>query len=214
MKKIMFNDKYGLTRAVLDGNKTMTRRIIKCPKEIDGKWVSGLAIVRHPKSREVIECLALDDEGGEISNIVPRYKVGEIVAVAQKYKDFRWPAPQRSDFQEILHSAGWNNKMYVRADLMPYQVRITSIRIERLQDISDDDVYKEGFSKEVVNNGWGNAAYHWEAILVYYDGLGRSKEIRSCNPREAYATLIDKVSGNGTWANNPYVFAYSFELVK
>lgn len=33
-------------------------------------------------------------------------------------------------------------------------------------------------------------------------------------PREAYASLIDKVSGKGTWDSNPYVFVYDFELVK
>lgn len=33
-------------------------------------------------------------------------------------------------------------------------------------------------------------------------------------PREAFASLIDKVSGRGTWASNPWVVAYEFELVK
>lgn len=41
MKKIMFNDKYSLTQAVLDGRKTMTRRIIKCPRTFKGEWVYG-----------------------------------------------------------------------------------------------------------------------------------------------------------------------------
>lgn len=33
-------------------------------------------------------------------------------------------------------------------------------------------------------------------------------------PREAFAALIDKVSGKGTWESNPYVWAYEFELMK
>ena len=33
-------------------------------------------------------------------------------------------------------------------------------------------------------------------------------------PHEAYAALIDKISGKGTWERNPYVFVYDFELVK
>lgn len=207
MKKILFNDRCGLTEAVLDGRKTMTRRIIKCPKEIDGKWVSGLAIVRHPKSREVIECLALDDEGGEISNIVPTYKVGEIVAVAQKYKDFRWPAPQRSDFQEILHSAGWNNKMYVRADLMPYRIRITNVKVERLQDISEEDCLREGIRTLTSES---NPTHYT------FDGWRFKNKVFRCSdtPREAFAALINKISGNGTWEKNPYVFVYEFELIK
>lgn len=39
MKKIMFDDKFGLTEAVLNGKKTMTRRIIKCPITFRGKPV-------------------------------------------------------------------------------------------------------------------------------------------------------------------------------
>ena len=33
-------------------------------------------------------------------------------------------------------------------------------------------------------------------------------------PREAFAMLIDKVSGRGTWGLNPWVVVYEFELVK
>ena len=44
MKKIMFNDEYGLTQAVLDGRKTMTRRIIKCPRTFKGEH-NGLEFI-------------------------------------------------------------------------------------------------------------------------------------------------------------------------
>ena len=39
---------------------------------------------------------------------------------------------------------------------------------------------------------------------------GRKTQTR----RIAYAALIDKISGKGTWASNPYVFVYEFELIK
>lgn len=39
-------------------------------------------------------------------------------------------------------------------------------------------------------------------------------DILKDTPREAFAALIDKVSGRGTWASNPWVVAYEFELVK
>jgi hypothetical protein len=198
MKKIMFNDKYGLTKAVLEGRKTITRRIVRNPEEVE---INGHAYLQTEKIR---------------------YKPGEVVAVAQCYNTI---LNEHKGYDEIPIWAnvvanrdngcpGDDNKMFVRADLMPHQIRITSVRVERLQDISDGDVYKEGFSKEAVNNGWGNYAYHYEAMLVYYDKLGRSKEIRSRTPRDAYADLIDKVSGNGTWESNPWVFVYEFELVK
>lgn len=190
----MFNDSYGLTQAVLEGRKTMTRRIAEkvLVEDIDQHLVWT----------------------GEFKK--PKFKVGEVVAVAQSYHALNkagFVAPEWCE-HTCEDSPGYENKMFVRADLMPYQIRITNVRVERLQDISDEDVYKEGFTKEAVNNGWGNYAYHYEAMLVYYDRLGRSKEIRSRNPREAYAALIDRVCGKGTWNKNPWVFVYEFELVK
>ena len=197
MKKIMFNDKYGLTQAVLEGMKTMTRRII--PEMLDRKGTVTTVIDDDRKIKSyayVGEPNWKMDGVAEWIKLVPRYDVGEVVAVAQKYKDFRWPSPQRSGFQEILHSAGWDNKMFVRAELMPTRIRITSVRIERLQDISDEDCLKEGVSKD---RNCCTAC----CLCTFFD-----------TPREAFAALIDKVSGKGTWDGNPWVYVYEFEKVK
>ena len=59
MKKIMFNDKFGLTQAVLEGRKTMTRRIIKCPRTFRGEWVAGFNIHRrHSDKKRVLNTLS------------------------------------------------------------------------------------------------------------------------------------------------------------
>ena len=110
MKTIMFNDKYGLTEAVLSGRKTQTRRN---------------------------SC---------------RYKVGDVVAIAQSYKDAGVRFVQEEDKEfgcydfPAEQTKGWNNKMFV-------------------------------------------------------------------TPREAYAALIDRLNGKGTWASNPIVWVYDFELL-
>ena len=223
----MFNDKYGLTKAVLDGRKTMTRRVIK--QEVD--------IARHfnPKLfpegydpmafyRDERGMCRLIDTGGNY--IEPIYKIGEVVAVAQSYKDLgytkEWveqhiipnPNAKPTDPFEKKYP-GWNNKMFTPSELNNVRkIQITDIKVERLQDISDEDVYKEGFRKETINNGWSNAAWYWEAVLTYTDNSGRYKEIRSESPKEAFSFLIDKVSGNGTWERNDWQFAYTFKLVK
>ena len=105
----------------------------------------------------------------------------------------------------VVHDkAGWHNKMFVQADLMPHRIQITDLRIERLQDISDD-YFKEGITLLVsADDGriqWGYADEH----LRYY---------MFDSPREAFASLIDKVSGRGTWDRNPFVWRIEFELVK
>lgn len=49
MQKIMFNDKYGLTQAVLEGRKTMTRRTVKTMKDAIAYQIHHL-LKRHSLS--------------------------------------------------------------------------------------------------------------------------------------------------------------------
>ena len=103
---------------------------------------------------------------------------------------------------------GWNNKMFVRADLMPHRIRITDIKVERLQNISHEDCLKEGITtitegKKKVGNGFG-----WDTIA---DTLERDTFFTA---KAAFAALADKIGGKGTWERNPWVFAYEFKLIK
>lgn len=203
MKKIMFNDKYGLTQAVLEGRKTQTRRII--PKDFFSlTW----------DKRD--DTLVYENSMGDFIDIRnSKYalcKAGEIVAVAQSYRDCGGVNEEGIPMWEIISSkvggtnAGWSNKMFVRAELMPHQIRITNVRAERLQDISDEDCLKEGIIKGKV----GSEDTHF--MDAYY--IPTLKKDPFCTPQGAYSYLIDKISGKGTWDSNPYVFVYDFELVK
>ena len=109
------------------------------------------------------------------------------------------------DGSDITNHAGWLNKMLVKAEYMPHQIRITGIHCERLQDISDAECLKEGVRVEFARNG---------SPMYYYFDTKRWREVWFDTPREAFAALIDKVSGRGTWASNPWVVVYEFELVK
>lgn len=208
MKKIMFNDKYGLTKAVLEGKKTQTRRVIS------DKILDKIKLFQHEyfsasleflKGKYLIEAYMVN-----YPEKLP-YNVGEIVAVAQKYNDcggvLENGIPRWKYISKIVGntSGGWTNKMFVKPELMPHQIRITAVRVERLQDISDEDCLKEGISTMIVG-----CEYY---VFSFIDKeKGRFLDYKT--PREAYAALIDKVSGKGTWESNPYVFVYDFELVK
>jgi hypothetical protein len=212
----MFNDKYSLTQAVLDGRKTMTRRIIKCPRTFKGEWVAGFNIHRRHSDKKIVgwPCMYdADEREFDMGEILPKYKVGEVLSIAQRYKDV---VEKRDEAQETLclykigekyltmeeMGAGWNNKLFVRADLMPHHIRITNIKIERLQGISDEDCFKEGIFKwDAGQKDIPFYSFHYADIPDYND------------PRDAFAELIDKVSGKGTWASDPYVFVYEFELI-
>lgn len=196
MKKINFSDRYGLTQAVIEGRKTMTRRIVPTKTRLR----RALAVIHdEPHGSEQEEYLKS-----------AYYKVGEIVAVAQNYSSFY---NILDNTRPIPEGAGWDNKMFVRADLMPHQIRITGIRCEKLQDISDADCLKEGiFVNEYFGNGKKCHHYGFDGFFNETEGWFARGWYNT--PREAFAALIDKVSGRGTWASNPWVVAYEFELVK
>lgn len=203
MKKINFNDRYILTRAVIDEIKNNTRRI-----------EGGTEFQEMAQSADQIfynEDTGLIDfmyEGIDIFNHEPHYKVGEIVAVAQSYentgvKPYNYISrPEIDGFQIVSTHKGWRNKLFVRAEWMPHQIRITGIKCERLQDISDADCLREGIR------------YIPEICKFYFEDVRREEGFYFDNHREAFASLIDKVSGRGTWASNPWVVAYEFELLK
>ena len=198
MKKIMFNDKYGLTQAVLEGRKTQTRR----------------TFLKHGEENLLRRTFLKPGEETLLHGVTPeyliiaksRYKLGETVAIAQSYKDIHAEILREvGDLDlknEFLQSKGYTNKMFVRAEKMPHAIRITNIRVERLQDISDEDCLKEGI--------WHDENVGLEGTTYWYHGLVNSS-FRT--PQEAYASLIDSISGKGTWASNPYVFVYDFELI-
>ena len=198
MQKIMFNDRYGLTQAVIEGRKTMTRRLINLNSTSD---LEVRICVRHIQ--------IVDDEGCIYNEKKLPYKVGEIVAVAQSYEQIGAnpqdyvSRPEIDGYQIISKHKGWRNKMYVRAELMPHQIRITGVRTERLQEIPDEECVKEGIWK--ADNVGMKGEYYW------FPGCVNSTHK---TPREAFAALIDKVSGKGTWERNPWVWVYEFELVK
>ena len=203
MKKIMFNDKYGLTQAVLEGRKTQTRRTFLKPGE---------------------ETMLKGITPEYLISVMSRYKVGETVAIAQKYEDlikndefYRLGGKNGMPLECIKYERGCHNKMFVRAELMPHHIRITKIRMERLQDISDEDCLKEGICRsDIKNTLWGVAPIRGEGesgTTYEHSVLGYGPWHLFPSVKRAYASLIDRISGKGTWASNPYVFVYDFELI-
>lgn len=200
MKRISFKDSRGLnlTQAVLEGRKTMTRRVVKgLPDHFvvggrsisTGKWGVQLA------------------DGTRRWLHLP-YEVGDIVAIQQPYKEVYKELFNDAISQKISQgTAGWRNKMFVKAEYMPHHIRITDVRVERLRDISDEDCMREG----VIEDDVPFVEDNFHIIPTRY--IKHSRGNYWVTPREAFAALIDKVSGRGTWDSNPLVWVYSFELV-
>ena len=213
MRKIMFNDFYGLTQAVLNGSKTMTRRAVVHPKHFRGHDDVVLEYHRRPGADFCFDCVVLDANDHELGQLPLPYEVGDVVAIAQSYKNAGIDPTEvvrtidygQNMFNPLfaMDSAGWNNKMFVSADLMPNRIRITDMWFERLQDISDEDCLREGVHP-----------YRYDRAY-WITGPARLTGGRLFGtPREAFSFLIDRISGKGTWEGNPWVVAYTFELEK
>ena len=223
----MFNDKYRLTEAVLYSKKTVTRRIIKIPEKIRGIKVGG---INFGYKYEGVECIpvghgpcfdcdrffVLFDENGfpiKDSKTYSKYRIGEIVAISESYKNIHSEFDadgcidcpilydKLSDFG-CINSKGWSNKMFVKSELMPHQIQIINVSVEKLQDITAEDCLKEGITSQFRPQSMRTLFYYGNGYEEFY------------NPKEAYAALINKISGNGTWESNPYVFRYEFKIIK
>ena len=199
MKKIMFNDKFLLTKAVLDGTKTITRRIVDVPTECVFKTLTDC----HGNK---VHAVGYDEK--PVFRWETRYQIGEVVAIAQPYKTLYPNADfeMEDSYHFLTESKGWNNKMFVKADLMPHHIKITDVSVERLQDITEDDCIKEGVmdiipaDDECMCEGYGYCTSDGGYFLFG-------------TPRDAYAELINKICGKDTWQRNPWMEVYTFERV-
>ena len=194
MKKIMFNDRFGLTDAVIDGTKTMTRRIVP-KKTIKEAYVYV----------QKIQGCGLDMLDYFLEHSA--YKVNEIVAVAQPLMNMGYD-PKDTELRSgaiwgLDHTAAWKNKMFVFADECLHQIQITDVYVQHIQSISETDCFREGIMEYASCCECGSEQYSVPGAKdAYY------------SPKEAFSTLIKSMAGEKAWDDNPYVYVYSFKLVK
>lgn len=221
MKSIMFNEKVGMQTATLNGSKTRTTRKL-------GVKVHKLAGLEDIEIKDakiengIIYLYFLNKWYKAPRENQPKYKVGEVVAIKQSYKDIGFepgmilyrsmPEIDGYRMERADTEKGWNNKMFVCNNLMPHKIQITNIKLERLQDISDEDCLKEGIIKNQIG--------------YYIKGIRCTKKNESYtirdeiayklypNLRQAFAGLINKISGKGTWESNEWHIVYYYELVE
>ncbi|EPH9645957.1 hypothetical protein ACS35N_004446 [Enterobacter hormaechei] len=152
-----------MVRAILDGRKTQTRRIIKPQPEgtlsgsLSGMWLSrplnGLLL---PKIEDIaIHC--------------PFGVVGDRIWVRETWaEDVRWTPS--------IHMPRWASRILLE---------ITDVRVEQLNDISEEDARSEGIS--------GSSAR---------------------DVKEAYAALWRSIYGSDSWRANPWVYVIKFKRIE
>ena len=201
MKKIMFNEHFGLQQSVLDGTKDMTRRI--CGMTLHRKTKDGTMEEIEPDDMFIASdgtaLFQLGRNGYRVpKENQPAYKVGEEIAIAQPYKQCwdiyqkqwesykdpsSWRTPDAILGDSVQETAGWTNKMFVKAEYMPHAIRIKSIKAERLQSISEADIMREGIHEGEFMNTWDK---------YYFDEWGDvPNHITFKTPRLAFQSPIE-----------------------
>ena len=195
MKGILF--KAEMVRAILDGRKTQTRRLIKpqpewqTSKRIGNIPVKDALMWQHRPKYPTIKTNILFPSPGHWSP----YKLGEQVYVKETWL--------KSDhlgdiFYRATHGfkvgKPWNSAMFMPEWASRIKLDITAVRVERLQDISEDDAKAEGAGMPSVYVGRPGSVSHWV---------------------EGYAQIWESINGDGdgAWHKNPWVWVFTFKRV-
>ena len=188
MKPILFNTE--MVKAILDGRKTQTRRAILLKN--NDLIFTGFVVSSTAKNREGY-CAFGKDKERDLEFVKPHYKVGDILYVREKCVD---EYPNGFCFRQDYELEEWNDKNLTKQWCNNINARIflkvTNVRVERLQDISVRDIEKEtGWRREIYSYSNKNKAF-----------------------RRDYCDFWNSTAKDGyKYLDNPYVFVYEFERI-
>lgn len=184
-----------MVRAILDGRKTQTRRIIKPqPKLItsSGRWYWEKAL--DVKGDPLVDASRY---WWEYYGTSPYGKFGDQLWVRETWNTIGGnQAIYKSDFTISDDRGPWKPPIFMPRWASRIQLEITDVRVERIQDISEDDVQAEGICTSVTRqNSYPIGTEHRP------------------NAQE-YAIGWDKINGKGSWESNPWVWVIEFRKIK
>lgn len=144
MKPILFNAE--MVRAILDGRKSCTRRLVK--PQPDGKHTFPLGFVTDSTEKKEMGCFGfgIDEYGGSIQYAKPPYQPGDILYVRETWKKapngyYYYEDWQRDDIADVTK---WKPSIHMPKEAARIWLKVTDVKVERLQEISGEDLTKEG----------------------------------------------------------------------
>ncbi len=218
-----------MVRALLEGRKTMTRRIIKPQPAsflIDGKPcdVMPYEIEGEPRPRVAL--------GRVITKQKIRFAPGDRLWVRESFcgpiyelDDNDQPTGEREYFfrvdgylygsyldretDECRDAPPWNPSIHMPRRLSRLTLIVTGVKIERLQQISNADAIAEGV--ETWRNGWSQK----EGALAFLNGTEAACETNHGTVAQRLFYLLWKsINGEDSWDQNPFVVAITFRVIK
>ena len=221
MKPILFNTE--MVKAILDGRKTQTRRVF-----------SKTQLKYFDYAQKLGEMSSLDNlHENDFAYILQfsQYKVGDILYVREPAKvvsppvetckklTFKYLADNKTTEIFLDDDFDYSKKWIQRCQGVPSGclkemarifLKVTNVRVERLQDISDEDCIKEG----IVEVTKDNQVFKF-CIYDKKDYSSTPWQDMPKNPQEVYKKLWNSTTKDGyKWEDNPYVFVYEFERIE
>jgi hypothetical protein len=133
------------------------------------------------------------------------YNVGETLYLKEPYFINADGSIDYKFDNKVKHEK-WKNKLFMPERYARYFIQIIDKRQEKLQEITEEECFLEGIQNEIVA---GN--FNEDIWFHYFNGIDL---ICYGNPIDAFAALIDKINGKGTWGSNPIVTRYKFKFIK
>lgn len=205
-----------MVRAILEGRKTQTRRIMKRQPTIDGQTGDWL--------------FTYSDGGQEVSPIeqwidiqvklhCPYGKVGDRLWVRETFgahPDYNPPY----NFNQFVYRATdpdwettenwkWKPSLFMPRSASRITLEITDISAELLQDISMRDAISEGIESFRPVPGDGSP----ETLYKRYSNVGGRPGNWIAHPELSFRSLWEKINGPDSWAQNPYVWVVKFKQI-
>lgn len=199
-----------MVQAILNGTKTQTRRIVKLPN------YHPSVPEKQKKLLTIKDWILYDGNNEEIGTMRKPYKVGDVLWVREKFapKEIHDepPGDKVHYFEKDSFAAEkWKPSIFMPKEACRIFLKIKSIRIERLQDISVEDAAQEG---AIYNHEFEQ--YH--CYICEQKGHIGAKELCEdgfyINAKDSFKSLWHSINGLNSWKENPYVFAYEFEKIE
>jgi len=198
-----------MVQALLKRQKTQTRRIINPQPIIDTE--SGHVYAKN--NNVLLDIHKWKDKMIELCD----YSIGQTIWVRETFMN----APNYPDMPEKYYYKAsksdqflqewkgcWKPSIFMPKDACRLFLTIKNIRIERLNEISEADAIAEGIIPLLQSN-----AQTQQEGLLFFDYSKNPKLFQDgLTPQKSYKTLWEKINGNDSWEQNPYVYVYDFEI--
>lgn len=214
IKPILFNKQISteMVRAILDGRKSCTRRLVK--PQPDEKHTFPLGFVTDSTEKKEVGCFGfgINEYGGSIQYAKPPYQPGDTLYVRETWMDYAGLTMYKADCDiyrlDSLNFAGfvWHPSIHMPKGAARIWLKVTDVRVERLHDITPKGAESEGVGNLFYDDiGYGEKNYGTEVDPEY--GIAK----------EQFAWLWESTIKKSDldrygWDANPYVWVIEFEL--